>query len=199
MSGEEQHPSVLLAPVDRENLPDAALPRPAMLRSHEYYRHPYLCATLPPLVLHSSADALTQPCPLQEFWPLHAFSAVLHSLVPLQLLIPVQCTESAVAEAEEALTVPDKAKVATAAAINAPDLRVCFIQSPKLITLKESAWGVRRLHFGAVTQVISPRRTYVFQHRNACYVYFFFITTLMRFYVDVLCTGQNLLEPSFSG
>ena len=49
---------------------------------------------LPILARHSPALALTKPWPLQTFWPLHLFSAVAQSLVPLQLLMPAQWTTS---------------------------------------------------------------------------------------------------------
>jgi hypothetical protein len=45
---------------------------------------------LPFLALHSAAVVATKPWPLQEFWPLQAFSAVLQSDWPLQLLMPEQ-------------------------------------------------------------------------------------------------------------
>ena len=53
---------------------------------------PYF-ATMPPAALQSASDFLpTQPMPLQLFWPLQSFFAVLQSAVPLQLFTPVQCT-----------------------------------------------------------------------------------------------------------
>jgi hypothetical protein len=49
--------------------------------------------TVPPAAVHSLADDfMFQPMPLQLFMPLHSFLAVLQSEVPLQLLMPAQCT-----------------------------------------------------------------------------------------------------------
>lgn len=45
--------------------------------------------TVPPFFSHAAFDlAGSHPWPLQEFWPLHALSALLQALVPLQELIP---------------------------------------------------------------------------------------------------------------
>lgn len=48
-----------------------------------------------------------KPLPLQEFWPLQAFAAVLQALLPLQALAPVQTTlaDAAVAKVLTANTV----------------------------------------------------------------------------------------------
>ena len=43
---------------------------------------------MPPAFLHAFADFIAMPCPLQEFFPLHAFLAVLHAEDPLQELVP---------------------------------------------------------------------------------------------------------------
>jgi hypothetical protein len=48
---------------------------------------------LPPFDVHSvSVTVSLQPMPLQEFWPLQEFCAVLQALVPLQELPPVHFT-----------------------------------------------------------------------------------------------------------
>ncbi len=52
--------------------------------------------TVPPFASQAFADlAGRNPLPLQEFWPLHALSAVLQALLPLQALIPMQWTLAA--------------------------------------------------------------------------------------------------------
>src|SRR5216684_5250438 len=55
------------------------------------HAHPsrYWLSTCPPFCVHSSAlEVVTQPLPLQEFWPLQLLLALLHELCPLQLLPP---------------------------------------------------------------------------------------------------------------
>jgi len=53
----------------------------------------YIEAPVPPLASQALFDLVgSHPWPLQEFWPLHALFAVLHALVPLQELIPMQWT-----------------------------------------------------------------------------------------------------------
>src|SRR5437867_3533457 len=50
-------------------------------------------AAVPPLLVHSSADAVsTKPWPLQLFWPLHAFFSDLQLAWPLHELMPMQWT-----------------------------------------------------------------------------------------------------------
>jgi len=49
-------------------------------------------STEPPIASHASLDIFTNPWPLQEAWPLHAFVAVLQSLWPLHLFTPKQWT-----------------------------------------------------------------------------------------------------------
>jgi hypothetical protein len=66
---------------------------PQPIRAFSQLMGVYL-TTLPPAALHSLADAFAfQPMPLQLFNPLHSFLAVLQSEVPLQLLMPAQCTD----------------------------------------------------------------------------------------------------------
>jgi hypothetical protein len=74
--------------------------------------------------MHSLAEAFAfQPMPLQLFMPLHSFLAVLQSDVPLQLLMPAQCTDmsSACATVIGALTAN---KAAAALAIAMADLKL---------------------------------------------------------------------------
>jgi hypothetical protein len=74
--------------------------------------------------MHSLAEGLAfQPMPLQLFMPLHSFLAVLQSDVPLQLLMPAQCTDmsSACATVMGALTAN---KAAAALAIAIADLKL---------------------------------------------------------------------------
>lgn len=53
------------------------------------------CTTVPPFAWQTADVVATQPCPLQEFWPLQELVAVLQEPWPLQLLIPEQCTVAA--------------------------------------------------------------------------------------------------------
>ena len=46
----------------------------------------------PPAAAQSYANSEIKPCPLQTFWPLQAFSAVLQSLRPLQAFTPPHFT-----------------------------------------------------------------------------------------------------------
>jgi hypothetical protein len=86
--------------------------------------------TVPPAAVHSLADDfMFQPMPLQLFIPLHSFLAVLQSDVPLQLLMPAQCTDmsSACATVMGALT----ANMAAAAlAMAMADLKVVDMVIP---------------------------------------------------------------------
>src|SRR5215218_2420512 len=55
--------------------------------------------TLPPLAVQSAAVAASvKPCPLQAFWPLQAFVALLQALLPLQELEPPHFTSAKAAE-----------------------------------------------------------------------------------------------------
>jgi hypothetical protein len=85
--------------------------------------------TLPPLVVHSSADAVVnQPWPLQEFMPLHEELAVLHSEWPLQELMPEHFTVFA-AEAGTAKVVAAMARPRAAVARTAPEIAKVFMGS----------------------------------------------------------------------
>ena len=75
--------------------------------------------TEPPASVQALADALLfQPWPLQLFWPLHSFLAVLQSEVPLQLFTPAQWTDMSSA-AWTVVTMPPMANRAAAVVANA--------------------------------------------------------------------------------
>jgi hypothetical protein len=81
---------------------------------------------LPPAEVQAELEALlTQPWPLQLFWPLHSLVAALHSEVPLQLLTPEHFTlpASAILAVGEDVQ-PAANSVAAAAATMAPDFKV---------------------------------------------------------------------------
>eukprot|EP01136_Pigoraptor_vietnamica_P037537 Opistho-1_new@105621 len=102
-------------------------------------------ATVPPASVHSFADfLLTQPWPLQVFWPLQALLAVLHSDVPLQLLTPAQCTEPLSAACTVVLTVPMANRAAAALAIARPDLKFVMWISFGWMVAERQAGGRRR-------------------------------------------------------
>jgi hypothetical protein len=78
---------------------------------------------LPPIVVHSPASlVLTQPWPLQAFWPLQELVAVLQALWPLQLLAPTHFTPSAAKDAVGATIVPAANIAAAAAARTTPEV-----------------------------------------------------------------------------
>jgi hypothetical protein len=68
----------------------------------------------------------SQPCPLQEFCPLQAELAVLHSDWPLQAFTPEQWTLASWA-LTGAKVAPVTASERAAAARTAPDLVMCFM------------------------------------------------------------------------
>jgi hypothetical protein len=81
--------------------------------------------TLPPAAVHSLAEALLfQPMPLQLFWPLHSFLAVLQSDVPLQLFRPAQCTDMSSAAWATVRGAPMANKAAAALAMAIADLKL---------------------------------------------------------------------------
>src|SRR4249920_1498188 len=77
--------------------------------------------TSPPASVHSLADlALTQPWPLQLFWPLQELLAVAHSLVPLQLLVPEHFTFASAACTVLVASRPVENRAAAAVAMATP-------------------------------------------------------------------------------
>src|SRR3569832_1205437 len=85
-------------------------------------------ATVPPFALQSLSDIITQPLPLQPFWPAQAFSAVWHALLPLHALTPWHCTEpSDLAETINGAAAENRP--ATAAAMIAPLVVICVVLS----------------------------------------------------------------------
>lgn len=90
--------------------------------------------TLPPSFVHSSLLLfVTQPVPLQLFWPLHSFLAELHSEVPLHELTPEQCTPVDSA-ATDTVVMPALNNTAAAAANAALDaLLICIVKSSMFV------------------------------------------------------------------
>ena len=105
-----------------------------MLKSRSAY-----FSTVPLASLHSAFVFDTQPWPLQLFMPLQLFFADLHSEVPLQELIPEQCTVAASA-ATDTVAKPEVNNIAAAAAIAALDtLVICMIDSSIVIERSDIA------------------------------------------------------------
>jgi hypothetical protein len=74
--------------------------------------------------------------PLHEFWPLQALLADLQALVPLQLLMPLQCTGAFLACAEVVRPAPETARAMAAAARLAPEMIfICMVELPEDIAL----------------------------------------------------------------
>jgi hypothetical protein len=104
--------------------------------------------TLPPALPQASAVATEKPSPLHEPWPLQALVAVLQSLCPLQLLMPMQCTNSAEDTAmliPASTTLPPRLEQASAGtAINPWPLQLPWpLQA--LLAVLQSLWPLQLL------------------------------------------------------
>src|SRR5262249_53477695 len=88
-----------------------------------------VASNLPPAASQSAFVPSVKPLPLQAFWPLQAFVAVLQALWPLQALAPMQWPfASSAANCSGLLTAePAIKRAAAAAAIAAPEVMSIFM------------------------------------------------------------------------
>ena len=97
---------------------------------------------MPPFFSQAFADlAGSHPWPLQEFWPLHALSAVLQALLPLQELIPIQWTLAAFLAAALVTDAPFMANAIAAMARPVPDTI-----SLEMAREPSATWACKRAH-----------------------------------------------------